>query len=243
VKLVQFDLAAADVSKAIGNRFLQETRGVTALFERVFPGLRTEDVWKVRVECRDKAEDHEWAPALGVQFVDVDCDVTAVLALEREERKRRFLELLCSGLEKVAARYGWPWEPFEEARRKALDLELRNEWTWKKQRWSKGRRLVGRLRCVHEFEAFRAWLVVEGRDGVEVARKQVLETRPDEFAFARFFGDIRWISPGRVALLAKNGSEVGCVEVPRALLEGSAERKPRKEKEPRSRSKRSSPSS
>jgi hypothetical protein len=46
-----------------------------------------------------------------------------------------------------------------------------------------------------------------------VVRTQVLETNPDEFAFVPLLGEIKWSSSIRVALLAKDKSEVGRVEL------------------------------
>jgi hypothetical protein len=142
-------------------------------------------------------------------------DYAAFSAAGGPERKKLTLATLHQGATRVARAQGWPEEPFREARACVVDKGYVNEWLWPKPKASPDRRLKAVLSCVHEPESFRAWLVVSDREGEELARRLVLEKAPSEFQFVPLLGKLAWESNDTVALFAKNGKEVGSLQVRR----------------------------
>ena len=213
MKLEEFDLDAPEATKEERLRFRSESRTVTALYERCFDGLNVKRGWKVLVECVPTVTRTDVRDLLGALTLQVPFDIVRLSGLDEVSKKNTLLEVLHDGVVAVAKEESWPLAPFEQARQCVLDKEFANEWWWRKPKWNRSRSLSGQLWCQHEMDAFRAWLVVRDKNGTELARRQVLETSPSEFEFVAKLGDTKWISGGRFALVAKDKSEVGAVEV------------------------------
>lgn len=213
MKLYEFDLDAPESDKSERYSFRSQSRAVTALYERCFEGLEVRRGWKVLLECVPSITRTDVRDLLGVLTLQVPCSVRTLSEMGDQAKKLAMLEILHGGVITVARAEGWPTAPFEKARQCALDKDLTNHWWWRKPKWNRSRNLNGQLWCTHEMDAFRAWLVVRDRNGHEVARQQILETRPSEFEFVAKLGDTRWTSIRRFALCAKDKSEVGAVEL------------------------------
>jgi hypothetical protein len=216
MKLVEFDLDAPEATKRERAYFRSESRTISALYERCFEGLDVPRGWKVLIECVPSVTRDNVRDLLGVLTLQVSFDIRSLDAMSSEAKKRAMLDVLHSGLVAVAKAEGWRSAPFENARRCVLEKELVNEWWWRKPKWNRTRSLKGQLWCVHEMDAFRAWLVVLDKNGEEVARQLVLETSPSEFEFVAKLGDTRWTDRRQFALVAKDGSEVGAIETPQS---------------------------
>ena len=216
MNLEEFDLDAPECPKPERLHFRSESRTVTALYERCFEGLEVRRGWKVLLECVPRVTRTDVRDLLGVLTLQVPFDVRTLDEVDEDAKKRRMLEVLHRGIMAMAEAEGWPSEPFERARQNVLERNLANDWWWRKPKWNRNRNLSGQLWCAHGMDAFRAWLVVRDESGAEVARKQVLETSPNEFEFVSKLGDTKWTDAERFALLAKDKSEVGAIEIKQA---------------------------
>jgi hypothetical protein len=179
---------------------------VSALYERSFPGLTTEETWKVLVECvpflarRSPAEDR-----FGVAVVQAGLDWDAFANASSLQKKEMALEALHEGVLAVCADRGWPAEPFGEAERKVRELNFVNRGIWKKPKSSPNRRLRAEIEYEYELDRFTITLVVRTRDGSEVKRALLVEETPDEFIFDKHLGRLEWLSNFEVALVPKRG--------------------------------------
>lgn len=213
MKLREFDLDAPDAPKSERLAFRSQSRAVTALYERCLGPMKVRRGWKVLIDCVPVVDRNEVQDLLGVLTFQVPFNIEDLSGLEKREKKRLILRVLFEGLTAVASAEGWPQEPFEHARVCVEDADFKNEWWWRKPKWNASKSLTGQLWCVHDLDAFCAWLVIKDRNGSEVARKLVIESEPDEFAFVPMLGDVKWTSPNRLALFAKDTSEVAAIEV------------------------------
>jgi len=67
--------------------FELETRCVTSLFERLFPKFKTEDCWKVLVNCSATPPRNQYCNLLGVYEIDAIVDIEKFSYLDNEEKK------------------------------------------------------------------------------------------------------------------------------------------------------------
>jgi hypothetical protein len=218
MRLREFSLSARTGERpspdSVQHRFGLQTRCVTALFERVFPKFMESRGWKVLVECVAERPDEKVRNQLGVLTIQEVLDVRGFLAAAPREKKVVTLETLWRGITRVAAAEQWPLQPFEEARRAVLERDYVNEWSWPgKPALERRSGRKAQLQCQHEIDAFRAWAVVTGKDGLELTRKLVLEKPPHEFQFVPSLGALVWSGPDRVKLEAQNGSVVAEIDV------------------------------
>jgi hypothetical protein len=211
--LREFELDAAHVDKATRARFRLQTRGMAALYERCFPGMKTKDVWKMSVECVPSVCERSGRNLLGVMVIQETFDVTKFFELDDLQKRKSAISTLHVGLTRAAGDLALPLEPFEQARECVIRAEYKNEWVWNKPKASPTRQFRAHLWCAHSVDAFLAWLVVESKSGQEIARRKVVETPPDEFQFGPMLGALKWTSPDRVALVSKDGRVVESVAV------------------------------
>jgi len=212
MKLIEFDLDAPHLPKADRATFGSKSRSTTALYERFFVDLKTDDCWKVLVQCVTKKTRTEPITALGVTTVQAAFDFARYENLKDSHAQRRaFADALFRGTISAAKVKGWPREPFEQAARQILDLKLINQWWWKKPKWNPRRTLRGQLWCEHTVDSFRGYLVIKDKSETEVLRKKIIDTLPSEFVFAKLFGVARWSNSNTFTLLSKSKTEVGSI--------------------------------
>jgi hypothetical protein len=193
--------------------FRTAVRHVTAHYERYLPVLETEGVWKVLVECL-AVGDEGAAPhnEFGVAVVQSTFPFAEFASGSIRVRNELALRTAHTGALRVARYYGWPEAPFETARAGVIGDDFHNVWVWKSKRHAKSRR-NGELRCEHEHDAFRAWLVIKDAVGRALAEKQVIQEQPSERSFVPLLGKLDWVSDQAVALISKAGEEVGRLEL------------------------------
>lgn len=213
MKLEEFDLDAPECAKPERMRFRSASRTITALYERCFEGLDVQRGWKVLLECVPNVTRGDVRDLLGVLTLQVPFDIRTLDRMDERTKKRKILDVLHHGVMVVAEAERWPFEPFERARHCTLEKDLINAWWWRKPKWNRSKSLSGQLWCEHGMDAFRAWLVVRDPANAEVARKQIIEMSPNEFEFVAKLGDTKWTDAGRFALVAKDKSEVGEIDV------------------------------
>ncbi len=216
MKLREFELDAPEAPKAERLKFRSESRTVTALFERCFEGLDVPNGWKVLLECVANVSRCEVRNLLNVLTMQVPFDIELLADLDTLAKKEAILNAFQSGVLAMADIEGWPLGPFKKAHKAVLERKIVNEWWWRKKKWNPNRKLCGQLWCTHDMDAFRGWLVIRDKAGDEITRKKVIDISPLEFAFVPLLGKTKWVSEHRFLLLAKDNSEVGCLNVPQA---------------------------
>ena len=149
---------------------------------------------------------------LGVAFVEIQRDVPEFFAMEKREKQRWALAALREGIAKVTASSDLDPASFEEAFREAERLDFENTWRWKAKA-SSDRKLRAEVWIEHDVEECRLVGVISTKAGERLARSTLVTTAPDEWAFNRHLGRIRWEDGRKVVLEDKKGTVVGEMEV------------------------------
>lgn len=209
MKLKEFDLDLPKAERETRHAFRLQTRYLTALYERCFPGLNVEGGWKVLIECVESMARPEVRNLLGVFTLEAEFRHGQFVDADARGRASMVLEAIHGGAVRIAEAQGWPKKPFDTSKASVLDRSCVNEWSWPKPRWNAGRKYQAALACSHDAERFRAWLVVRDRKGDEVQREQVISELPSEFHFVPKMGKVVWVSQNHVVLLDKKSQEIG----------------------------------
>jgi Protein of unknown function (DUF4240) len=216
MRLREFDL---DLPGDVDHRheFRLQTRCITRLYERCFPGLAVDKAWKVLVECVERVEQPETRDLLGVFVTQVPFDWAGWQIAAPLERKKMTLAGLQEGVRRVVAEKRWPSAPFEQAFEGVVARGYVNDLTWPdRPKASPDRRHKACLFCVHDMDMFRAWLVISDKNGREVAREPAFDVLPSDHAFDAKMGRLEWRSNDRVVLLGKrDGKEVKSMWLPK----------------------------
>ncbi|WP_442601936.1 hypothetical protein [Paenibacillus sp. KN14-4R] len=182
-----------------------ETRCMTSMFERLFNKLKTEDCWKVLVECVSEIKEERILNFSGVCTVQVPFSYREFLESDDENKKIASLEILMEGIRIVALYKGWIIEPFERVYRSIKEQLYKNDWVWKKPLKSPDGKYIAEVLCQHNVKSMDIVLIVKAKDGTEVNRNKIISELPDEFAYAKHLGKLEWLSINEVALVSKKG--------------------------------------
>lgn len=185
-------------------QFRDQIRCITSLYERSFDKFKTTDSWKVLIECVDEIIDPRVKDYSGVCTVQVQFHVDSFFTMNDQEKKDTTFKLLRRGIDKLISEKYWDSAPFELAFEKVKRAELKNDWYWKKPIISPDRKLKASIYIIHEVAVVKAYLIVSDKKNVEILRSEVFRDRPNEWAYARYLGEILWSSPNEVALFNKN---------------------------------------
>lgn len=186
--------------------FRLETRCITAMYERLLGKYKTKDCWKVLIECVENISDERIVNDSGVCSVPIQFSLNDFGAKSELEKKKTTLRLLMDGIEKLALSNNWDIKPFQDIALQIEQLGYVNEWTWKKNIKSPNKKYNAKVICHHNVESMDIFISILQRDGTQVLLEKVISEQPDEFAYARHLGDLKWVSDFEVALINKKGT-------------------------------------
>ena len=186
--------------KHIRRTFALQTRCISTLFERLLGGIDTKDCQKILVECVPSVSDISVKNFSGVYSVEVNFDAGTFAESNEFDKKRLTLSLLMDAIKKVAFDQNWDIAPFEDVYAKIIELEYKNEWTWKKCAKSPDKRYVANVLLSHEVSKIDISVIISNNHKTQVFREKVITELPDEYAYASHMGEINWVSNNEVIL-------------------------------------------
>lgn len=200
--LKEFDLMIPG-DKVRKRTFALQVRCVTALYERLFPRFKTQDCWKILINCVSDSPKPKYRNLLGVYELDIVADVEAFFSLKDDEKKVWAYEYLQLGIFDLLKQTGWVAEPFIETFKKAKNLNLRNVWLWKAVS-SPSKKLVAEVWVDHDVRFCTISLLVRDSSGREIKNQRLITELPSEWAYADHLGSLSWESEKRVILKNKD---------------------------------------
>lgn len=183
--------------------FRLETRCVTALYERLFGKMKTDDCWKILIECVENINEERILNLSGVVTAQVEFSIDNFSSLSEYEKKSTTLYLLMKGIERISSSNGWAFEPFREISSQIEQTGYLNEWVWEKAVKSPTKEYYAEVICQHNVCSMDISIMIRKKDGVEIQRNLVIFELPDEFAYSKHLGKLRWLSDNEVALINK----------------------------------------
>ncbi|HHY73855.1 MAG TPA: hypothetical protein GX497_11690 [Bacillus bacterium] len=192
--------------KELRRSFRLETRCMTSMFERLFGKLKTEDCWKILVECVSDIKEERVLNFSGVCTVQVKFGVNDFLESDEYNKKVATLELLIQGIRKVVQKYGWNEDSFNHVYSLIKETQYINEWVWKKPVKSPDGKYVAEVICQHNIKSMDISILVKEKGGSQAIKKNsIISELPDEFAYAKHLGQLQWLSNFEVVLINKKG--------------------------------------
>lgn len=194
-------------------QFRDEIRCIASLFEQNFQKYKTDDSWKVLVNCLNTVEDNDVKCVGGVTEVGVDFKIDYYFGLISLEKKKLILSALKRGIDIIVDKKGWDKTPFEEAYQKVIDCNYENHWIWQKPKKSPDRKHIAEVYCEHDIDKFQANIIIKNKTGEVIKSKKIIEERSNEWAFHKYFGQLKWITSKEVALISKDGIDKLSVQI------------------------------
>jgi hypothetical protein len=192
-------------------QFRLETRNISAMFERLFRRMETKYCSKILVECVDDVKEERVLNFSGIYTVQVKFNYNNFSASDDYQKKQETLDLLMEGIKIVTENENWNIEPFEMVYSKIREANYTNEWVWKKPVKSADKKFSAEVLCQHGVESIQIHIVLRDKNGAELNRKKVISELPDEFAYTKHLGEVKWLSDNKVALVNKKGDKTWTV--------------------------------
>jgi len=192
--------------------FGDEIRCVASLFEFHFEKFKTEKCWKELVECVETISD-ERVIGEDICTVQVELNIEQYFQLSQVDKKKLILKLLKKGIDEIINEKGWNKQPFESAYQKVIDCNYINKRIWKQPKKSPNRKYIAEVFCEHDIDKFEISIIVKSNTGEVIKREKLITERPNEWAFTKQFGNLKWISSNEVILVNKNESKQWIVQI------------------------------
>lgn len=215
MKLKSFEFFAQEFGKEKQSQFNFETRCTTALAERYYePKRETKSQYRIIIDANPHLESPKVRDLYEVFAVAIPYDLNEFFPLDNRKKKEETLCLLRYGLKIVCKEYGWPVEPFDRACDKVVELDYKNEWVWKKPKYSPDRKHTAEIFCIHEVEAFYIYLIIRESKTKQLAKQELLtKTKPHDIIFRTRLGELKWLSNTRVKLFDQIDEESWTVKL------------------------------
>jgi len=204
----EFDLDVPKQQKPTRLQFRNETRCVTALFERCYkPSSATGKPWKVLVEVVDGVKSETHIDMLGVLIVQVDGTVHDFFDMTAAAKMEKALKYLMTGITKVSEQRGWDIAPFLDAETKVRGLKFKNEWVWRSPVKNGSRSLSAEVLIRHQIEKAEISARFTDRDGNVVKVEHLVSDTPNDFIFFGYLGTFEWQNDNTVELISRDGQK------------------------------------
>lgn len=220
--IIEFDLDAPDKPKPTRLRFRNETRCVTALYERCYESSDdTGQAWKILVEVVGTITKPTIRNLIGVMTIQISGDVEAFFSLHTRARTERALDYLMDGIEKVIEEKGWNVSSFYQARDQVRYRRYVNEWIWKSPIPNKSKKFTAEVLVEHEVTQARISVRFRDNDQAVVGVKHLVSDEPNEFIFDAYLGQLRWLNESTVELISRDGTKRFSAQITGSSSDGS----------------------
>jgi len=189
--------------KTVASSFKFQTRCTASMFRRVLGKRVKADCRKIVVECVENITDMRTINYTGIRTIQMKYNYHEFFSLKPLEKKKKTLELLMEGIQKIADLLHWDMTPFKQAYEEIIIQGYQNHWIWKKIR-SPNRDMTAELWIFHEIDSVDLVLVVRDKKGVEICREHIISDKPDELIFDNYLGAFQWENNSRITLIAKS---------------------------------------
>lgn len=209
--------------------FRDEIRCIASLYARLLPKFITNKVKKILIDCVDTGEkidvwDH-YQLLSNREGIEILGNVEGVLVLRKifdvhyyfsqkdVEKKKIILETLQEGIKEIAKHLKWDIKPFEMVYQKIIKENYINHWTWKKPKMNPSRTHYAEVYCEHEIDEFLIYILIKDKKNIIIKKSLIIKERPNEWAFAQYFGKLAWLNSKEVALYDKEGNNIKKISI------------------------------
>lgn len=186
-------------------QFRLQTRCIASFYERCFKSYKNDKCWKILIECVPNV-DREPKSISGIYMIQVAFDINDFFNLDGLEKKIKSLELIKTAVSEILKIEGWDETIFESAYNRVVSENYVNKWIWKKQKNNPVRQYIAKVLCEHDIYSCDISILITDKKEQVIKREIVVKEKPDEWMFAKYFGDLKWISNKEVSLVSKEGN-------------------------------------
>jgi len=208
-------ITVEDYNKNYQQRYFQfrlQTRNITAFYERCLKGYKNDKCSKINIDCVQDVV-REPSSLYGIYSVQVAFNVDEFFKLDDFGKKKKTLELIRAAISQIVEKEGWDKTIFDNAYNKVISENYINKWIWKKQKYNPTRKYIAKVLCEHGIHSCDISVIIMDKKEQIIRKELIISEKPDEWMFAKYFGDLKWISTNEVALIGKSGDQQASVKI------------------------------
>jgi hypothetical protein len=172
-----------------------ESMSICELFMRLIGKYYPpEDAWKFIVNCVKEPYDLRILNEGNVVELQLAFDYTGFVDLSDYEKKKVIASTIMKAVSRLSAEACWDRKPFDDAYKKIIDLDYRNEYFYKERFNNRTRRYNVSMLCVHDVKEMNMFLILKDKKGAEIVTKQIAHTSPRELDYYKYLGKLKWES-------------------------------------------------
>lgn len=189
-------------------KFFKETRCITSLYSRLLPKIETDFEKGILINCVDdmnvlsKWEKTQYLfPKYITLFLEFDSEKYFSLS-SNQEKKEMVLDIVHSGIIKIAEQYNWETYKFQEVHQKIINLNYNNQFIYKKMT-SPNKRYICNVICEHEVSYVDIYLEIRCKKSNILIKKERLIRERETYEAAVFshIGKLFWQMNHKVVLM------------------------------------------
>ncbi|WIG44629.1 hypothetical protein [Bacillus toyonensis] len=189
-------------------RFFKETRCITSLYSRLLPKIERDFEKGILINCVDDMNVlSEWEktqymlPEYITFFLEFNGEKYFSLS-SNQEKKEMALNIVHSGIIKIAEQYNWELDELQEVNQKIIDLNYNNQYIYKKKT-SPNKKYICNIICEHEVSYVDICLEIRCKKSNMLIKKERLfrERETYETAFSSHIGKLFWQMNHKVILM------------------------------------------
>lgn len=174
--------------------FKMETRCITAMFERLFESTDITEFWKISLECVPVVTNSQVRNIGGVLFKQVEFIYEDFIKYNNEIKKEISLEILVKGIKESLDEKKINLLPFEKVYNEIKQNKYKNNWKYGKCIKSPNKLFNAEILCEHDVEKIEIFILIKNKKGEEILKKKIISELPEEFAYTKHLGKIKWIT-------------------------------------------------
>ncbi|MDP4144111.1 MAG: hypothetical protein Q8936_06440 [Bacillota bacterium] len=199
-------ITTADYQKNCKERnfkFRLQTRCISSLYVYHLGKFKNDKCWRIIIECVPNIDRGPGAFG-GFYHVQVKLDIDSFLKLSDIDKKRKTLELIKNAITEIVEIERWDKGIFENAYNQVISENYVNKRIWKKQKSSPGRQYIAKVLVEHDLYKSEISIVITDKNGAIVKQEKVATDLPDEWAYTKYLGELKWISNTEISLISKS---------------------------------------
>ena len=187
------------------------TRCMTSMVSRLLPKIKTEDCWKIIIECSEKVCREGYVNLSGVCIIQVQFDYSHFCQLKDNGKKIYVIDKIIEGIDKLDKLMEFDIKEIKAVCFKIKESKYINEWLWKKPVKHKDKFV--QIKISHDVDNVTLYMCFFNKNMELLEEILLLSTVPDEWAYASYLGNLKWVSDNSAVLITKKGeSIVGCLK-------------------------------
>lgn len=193
--------------------FRDQVRCIAEMYTYLLGKYKTQETKKIIINCQRELIGEKIITVDGFTEVDINFDIDNYFKLSNSQKKQIILKIINESVLKIARKYSWNEDIFDQINQEIIEKNYNNEYVWKKK-ISPNRALIAEVFCQHDIESIEIFIVIRDKKSNEVIKRElIIKDRPHELIFVNYLGDLKWISNNEVALIHRNKNKKWIVTV------------------------------